>query len=148
MSDRAKVLKNSYKKLDSMPLSFGLPVLNDSLSDADIEKYIGGDLDDALREMGHVTTDEISVMSKEELYTEIRTVYYVLKRFKNSASVFFKFSTAVDGKTVDKSMIPKMIGETIKELDDDFRKWRRSGQVGNTGSQWNMISTVATGSDE
>ncbi len=138
------VMRGAYSKLDNMPLSFGIPRYDPNMADADVEKYVGGDLKDTMRELGIQNLDGVVEMSTEELRIENRTVYYALRRFRHSASVFFKFSTAVDGKTVDKQQIPKMIAELLKEYEHEWTNWRKtltSGQI------WQMQSDVATNGD-
>lgn len=135
------IMRDAYGKLDNMPLSFGIPRYNDEMSDADVSKYMGGDLKDVMRELGVKDLGGVVEMSTEELHVENRIVYHALRRFRHSASVFFKFSTAVDGKTVDKQQIPKMIAEMLKDYEKEWTNWRRtlsSGQI------WQMESTVAT----
>ena len=110
---RIKILRNVYRKLDDMVMSFGMPAYSNDISDDDIERYVGMSLDDTLRELRVTNTDNIGEMSIAEYHVENRCVYHKLRALRNSASIFFKFSTAVDGKTVDKSMIPKMINEMI-----------------------------------
>jgi hypothetical protein len=133
MSDKATILRDAYQKLDGMEYSFGLPQYSDELTDTMIERYLGIDLKDTLREMGLQSVDGIEVMSNDELQVEDRVVYHALRRFRNSASVYFKFSTATDGKTVDKSMIPKMILEVIHEYDKQFKDYK----MHNMGKLWN-----------
>lgn len=138
------VMRGAYSKLDNMPLSFGIPRYDPDMTDADVERYVGGDLKDTMRELGIQNLDGVVEMSTEELRIENRTVYYALRRFRHSASVFFKFSTAVDGKTVDKQQIPKMIAEMLKEYEQEWTNWRKtltSGQI------WQMQSDVATNGD-
>lgn len=138
------VMRGAYSKLDNMPLSFGIPRYDPDMTDADVERYVGGDLKDTMRELGVQNLDGVVEMSTEELRIENRTVYYALRRFRHSASVFFKFSTAVDGKTVDKQQIPKMIAEMLKEYEQEWSNWRKtltSGQI------WQMQSDVATNGD-
>lgn len=138
------VMRSAYSKLDNMPLSFGIPRYDPDMVDADVERYVGGDLKDTMRELGIQNLDGVVEMSTEELRIENRTVYYALRRFRHSASVFFKFSTAVDGKTVDKQQIPKMIAELLKEYEQEWTNWRKtltSGQI------WQMQSDVATNGD-
>lgn len=138
------VMRGAYSKLDNMPLSFGIPRYDPDMADADVERYVGGDLKDTMRELGIQNLDGVVEMSTEELRIENRTVYYALRRFRHSASVFFKFSTAVDGKTVDKQQIPKMIAEMLKEYEQEWTNWRKtltSGQI------WQMQSDVATNGD-
>lgn len=134
---RIKILRNVYRKLDGMMLSFGMPMYNNNIQDTDIERYVGMSLDDTMRELRLTNIDEVDEMSIAEYHIENRCVYHKLRSLRNSASIFFKFSTAVDGKTIDKSMIPKMINEMIKEYDDEWKRWLSNG--GMTGSTANTI---------
>lgn len=126
-----KILRNAYMKLDSLPLSFGLPAYDDEISDEVIDKYFKVDLADTIRET-RIQIEDIEEDSIDEMMFENRIVYHALKRFRLSASVFFKFSTAVDGKTVDKTQIPKMLSTILKEYEDEYSKWR----LGSIGSLW------------
>ena len=127
-----KILRNAYMKLDSLPLSFGIPSYDEEIPDGVIEKYFKVDLADTLRET-RLNIEDIEDNSIDEMYFENRIVYHALKRFRLTASVFFKFSTAVDGKTIDKTQIPKMLATIIKEYEDEYSKWR----LGSIGSLWN-----------
>lgn len=143
---RTKVLRNVYQKLDGMTLSFGMPVYSTNLTDNDIERYVGMSLTDTLRELRLTDLSSIDEMSLAEYHIENRCVYHKLRSLRNSASIFFKFSTAVDGKTVDKSMIPKMINEMIKEYDGEWRRWlANGGMTGNTASTtWSRTPSEGT----
>lgn len=132
MSDRITILRNAYDELDNMPISFGL-----TGTDENLESEIGGALNKALMEMGWSDTTGITSMSKTEYYITMRTVWHILRRFKNSASVYFKYSTGNEGKSVDKSMIPKMIGEIMNDYDAEFKAWKHTTFM-STGSLWNM----------
>ena len=103
---RTKILRNIYRKLDGMSLSFGMPSYQNDLSADELERYVGISLDDTMRELRLSSLDDIGDASNAEYYIENRSVYHKLRLLRNSASIFFKFSTSVDGKTVDKSMIP------------------------------------------
>lgn len=129
-----------------MMLSFGMPIYNDDMPTKDLEKYIGISLNDTMRELRLSSLDEIAEGSIAEYYIENRSVYHKLRLLRNSASVFFKFSTSVDGKTVDKSMIPKMLNEMIKEYDNEWKKWLSSGGLtGTSGSGvWERTSSEGT----
>lgn len=135
------IMRGAYGKLDNMPLSFGIPRYDPEMADADVERYMGSDLKDVMRELGIQNLDGVVEMSTEELRIENRVVYYALRRFRHSASVFFKFSTAVDGKTVDKQQIPKMLAELLKDYEQEWSSWRRTISAGQI---WQMQSTVAT----
>ena len=135
-TSRITILRNVYRKLDSMPLSFGMPAYSDDITDDNIERYMGMSLNDTMRELRLTNLDGIDEMSIAEYHIENRCVYHKLRLLRNSASIFFKFSTAVDGKTVDKSMIPKMINEIIKEYDCEWKKWLSAGGItGSTSSK-------------
>lgn len=127
-----KIIRNAYMKLDNLPLSFGMPAYDDDLPDELVEKYFRTDLADTLRET-RIAIEDIEENSVDEMQFENRIVYHALKRFRLSASVFFKFSTAVDGKTVDKTQIPKMLSTLIAEYDAEYKQWR----LGSIGSLWN-----------
>lgn len=127
-----KILRNAYMKLDNLPLSFGMPAYDDDLPDELVEKYFRTDLADTLRET-RIAIEDIEEDSVDEMQFENRIVYHALRRFRLSAAVFFKFSTAVDGKTVDKTNIPKFLSSLIAEYDAEYKKWR----LGNIGSLWN-----------
>lgn len=143
---RIKILRNVYQKLDGMMLSFGMPMYSDTISDDDIERYVGMSLNDTMRELRLANLDSIDEMSIAEYHIENRCVYHKLRSLRNSASIFFKFSTAVDGKTVDKSMIPKMINEMIKEYDTEWKKWLSEGGItgSTTGNIWGRTPTDGT----
>lgn len=143
---RSTILRNVYKKLDGMMLSFGIPLYSDDIPDIDIERYVGMSLDDTMRELRLTDLNEIGEMSIAEYHIENRCVYHKLRSLRNSASVFFKFSTAVDGKTIDKSMIPKMINEMIKEYDDEWKKWLSEGGItgATAGIIWQRTSAEGT----
>lgn len=129
-----KILRNAYMKLDSLPLSFGIPSYDEDMSDELVEKYFKVDLADTLRET-RLNIDDIEDNSIDEMYFENRIVYHALKRFRLTASVFFKFSTAVDGKTIDKTQIPKMLALILKEYEDEYKQWR----LGHIGRLWNRV---------
>ena len=143
---RIKILRNVYQKLDGMTLSFGMPAYSENLTDDDFERYIGMSLTDTLRELRLTDLSSIEEMSPAEYHIENRCVYHKLRSLRNSASIFFKFSTAVDGKTVDKSMIPKMINEMIKEYDGEWKGWlANGGMTGNTASAtWSRTPSEGT----
>jgi hypothetical protein len=146
MSQRIVILRNVFKKLDNMSLSFGMPIYSDDLSDSEVERYVGMSLDDTMRELRIQNLDGIDEMSIAEYHIENRCVYHKLRLFRNSASIFFKFSTAVDGKTVDKSMIPKMINEMLKEYDTEWKTWLSEGGLYGTtsGGIWERSSSEGT----
>lgn len=132
-----QILRNIYRKLDNMPLGFGVPQYSDSIPDENVYNLFHNDLNDALRE-SRISINDISVDSFDEYQIENRSLYHVLRRYRMSSSIFFKFSTAVDGKTVDKTQIPKMISAIISEYDVEFKKWRG----GSASSTWQMDTNV------
>ena len=131
------IMRHAYQKLDSLPLGFGLPAYDDSISDEMVSKYFSLDLSDALRE-SRITVDLLEENSYDEMMIENRVVYHALKRFRLTSATFFKFSTAVDGKTVDKTNIPKMLQQILSEYDNEYKSWKSRG----TGSLWNRTATL------
>ena len=127
-----KIIRNAYMKLDNLPLSFGMPAYDDDLPDNIVEKYFRTDLADTLRET-RIAIEDIEENSVDEMQFENRIVYHALRRFRLSATAFFKFSTAVDGKTIDKTQIPKILSTLIAEYDAEYKSWR----LGSVGSLWN-----------
>ena len=143
---RDRILRNVYRKLDSMPLSFGMPAFNEFIHEDELEKFVGISLDDTMRELRITNLNEIEEMSIAEYHIENRCLCHKLRMLRNSASIFFKFSTAVDGKTVDKSMIPKMINEMIKEYDTEWKNWISNGGItgSSAGNMWNRTASSGT----
>ena len=127
-----KILRNAYMKLDNLPLSFGMPAYDDDLPDNVVEKYFRTDLADTLRET-KIAIEDIEENSVDEMQFENRIVYHALRRFRLSATAFFKFGTAGDGKTIDKTQIPKILSTLIAEYDAEYKSWR----LGSIGSLWN-----------
>ena len=68
MSNRITILRNVYKKLDNMTLSFGMPVYSNEIDDAEIERYLGITLDDTMRELRLSSIDDIMEMSSIEYH--------------------------------------------------------------------------------
>ncbi len=133
---KIRILRNAYQKLDSLPLSFNMPAYDDSIPDDVVERYFKVDMSDTIRETG-ISMSDIIDNSVDEMQFENRIVYHALKRFRLTASVFFKFSTAVDGKTIDKTQIPKMLTAILAEYEEEYKKWR----LGSIGSLWNRSAT-------
>lgn len=132
-----RILRNAYIKLDSLPLSFGIPAYNDDMTDEEISKRFKVDLADTIRET-RINIADIEDNSVDEMQFENRVVYHALKRFRLTASTFFKFSTAVDGKTVDKTQVPKMLKAILDEYEQEYNKWR----LHSTGSLWNRTAIL------
>ena len=134
---KCRILRNAYIKLDSLTLSFGIPAYNDDMTDDEIAKRFKVDLADTIRET-RINIADIEDNSVDEMQFENRVVYHALKRFRLTASTFFKFSTAVDGKTVDKTQVPKMLKAILDEYEQEYNKWR----LHSTGSLWNRTATL------
>lgn len=135
-----EILRNVYIKLSDMPLGFNLPSYTDSIEDSFIWKKFSIDLKDTMREL-KVTYDSIINIesgSYDEYMVEQRIMWHAIRRFRFSGSIFFKFSTAVDGKTVDKTQIPKILKEILDELDVEWKKYRSS----TASTLWSQSSSV------
>ena len=141
-SDKKKfsILRNAYMKLDSLPLSFGMPAYDEEIPNEMIEKYFKVDLADTLRET-RISLDDVESGSVDEMQLENRIVYHTIRRFRLSASVFFKFSTAIDGKTIDKTQIPKILATILSEYEAEYKSWRS----GHCGSIWNRSVVIKEG---
>lgn len=135
-----ELMRNAYQKLDSLPLSFGLPAYSDSLEDGFVENKFKLHFKDAMRAMRLHDLSSIQEDSYDELMVENRMVYYALRRFRTTASAFFKFSTAIDGKTVDKTKVPQMLKEIMDEYEDEFKKYK-----GHAASLWSIDHNNLTG---
>lgn len=135
---KINIMRNAYQKLDALPLGFGLPQYDPTIDDETVEKYFSVNLSDTLRESGIVDINSIEENSYDEMILENRVVYHALKRFRLTAATFFKFSTATDGKTVDKTNIPKMLKQIIDEYDDEYKSWKGK----NAGKLWNRTGTL------
>ena len=131
------IMRHAYQKLDRLPLGFGLPEYSDDMDDDTISKYFSLDLSDALRE-SNIDVNMLEENSHDEMIIENRVVYYALKRFRLTASTFFKFSTATDGKTVDKTNVPKMLKQILDEYDKEYLTWKGK----NAGKLWNRTATL------
>lgn len=139
-----QTMRAAWSKLDNLGYSFGIPAYSDDIPDWQVEKYFYRELQDTMRELKIKNLDNIDFMDESEMYIENRVVYYALRKFRNSSAVFFKFSTATDGKSVDKSMIPKMLNTIIGEYNDEWTAWRKSLA---SGSLWTIPRTVQTSGD-
>lgn len=139
---RIELMRNVYQKLDNLPLSFGLPAYSSNITDEMVENKFGIHLKDAMREMRISSiNDTIEEGSYDEYMVENRILYYALRSFRFSASVFFKFSTAIDGKTVDKTKIPEFLKDLFDELQDEYNKYKGK----NSGNMWTIKDTNLTG---
>lgn len=135
MDRKEIIITNVMEKMHQLPLEF------DDAGEFDIEPS----LNDAMREMGIRDIRSVHSYSDTELFLELRTLWYVLLRYRNSASVNFKYKTGVnDGKSVDKTDIPKILKSIMDDLDDQFQQWRMTSYSGTTGSTWNMTRREST----
>ena len=117
-ASKLDIMKNVYRKLSGMMVAFDIPEYNPDMPPEMVEKYIGGDYNDAIRDMG-VNLDNVDKGSTMELAIETKTIIFALRRFKATTAVWFKFSTAVDGKTVDKTKVFEAIDATIKDYENE-----------------------------
>ena len=134
---KIKIMRHAYQKLDGLPLGFGLPEYSDDIDDKTVSKYFSLDLSDTIRESG-IEMSALVEGSYDEMVVENRVVYHALKRFRLTSATFFKFSTATDGKTVDKTNIPKVLKQLIDEYDAEYKSWKSKG----AGSLWNRSATI------
>lgn len=129
------IIENVREKMYQLPFEF----------EDDGKFDIAPSLKDAMREMGIRDIRSIRPNSDTELYLELRTLWYVLLRFRNSASTNFKYKTGVnDGKSVDKTDIPKIIKDIMDDIDDQFKYWQTTSYTGTTGALWNMTRCEST----
>jgi hypothetical protein len=114
MSDRDVVLSNVQEKLDDLGIQF-----------AASPTTVGSCLNDTLRELriSDITAVDDPVA---ELQIENRTLWWYLKRKRIGLSTSFKYSTGGDAEQVDKTMVPKMIGTVMHDIDLEFKKWRKA----------------------
>lgn len=138
---RIKIMRNAYEKLDNLPLSFGMPAYSEEISDEVIENRFKLNLKDAMRRMKITNISDITEDSMEELVLENQVVLAALKKFRLTSTAFFKFSTAIDGKTVDKTKVAQFLKDAIDELEDEFKKYKS----GNCGMLWTVDDTNLTG---
>lgn len=134
---KIKIMRHAYQKLDALPLGFGLPSYSDNMTDEEVSRYFSLDLSDTLRE-SKITISTIGEDSYDEMMIENRVVYHALKRFRLTSATFFKFSTATDGKTVDKTNVPKMLKQIMDEYDAEYKSWKSKGASGI----WNRTATL------
>ena len=121
---QVRLIENIMDKLDKLPVEF-------NILDTDVAPC----LDDAMREM-NVSLENIAEGSSTELYVEIRAQWYMLGRLQNSSSVNFRYSTGIDGKSVDKTSIPKTIGEIMDRLNSQFMQWYSTSFKSSTSGIW------------
>lgn len=125
MADQVTLLTRVEKKLVNIPLAIDLSLGVEELEDP---------LYDAMREMGISDIANVQVNSKQELYLEIRVLWYALALVRNETSVYFKWSSGSDGKEVDKTKVYKAIDDTMKDLDDQFSDWYNKNNSAKTAS--------------
>ncbi len=127
MADKEKILSNVYEKLQQIPAQ-----LNFTAND------IEPSLNDALRQLGIGTIEQIQPNSKTELFVELCTQWWMLHRVRSSVSMYFKYSTGEDGKSVDKTKIPNAIADMMDDIALMISGWNFTAHSGTTGSIWNM----------
>lgn len=132
MSSEMSILTNVIDKLDTMDIDF-------DITDIDIIPA----LNDALREMKIQSLSSITDNSQTELYIELRTEYWMLHRFRNAQTLNFKYSTSIDGRMIDKTMIPKLISDTMAELDNKFASYMTNTFNKSASGTWNITRKVA-----
>lgn len=125
--------RNAYRKLEGIGVSFGLPAYSDDIPTEKVENYFYNAWHDSLRDF-KMTEDsfDITEYSEEELIFENRLVYHMIKKFRYSSATFFKFSSSMDGRSVDRTGIFKNITAILDELDKEFKDYRG----GHIGSIW------------
>ena len=145
-ASKLDIMKNVYRKLSGMMVAFDIPEYNPDMPPEMVEKYIGGDYNDAIRDMG-VNLDNVDKGSTMELAIETKTIIFALRRFKATTAVWFKFSTAVDGKTVDKTKVFEAIDATIKDYENEYKDYILAATGKLLGSRWyrKVYSTVKRG---
>jgi hypothetical protein len=134
MATQMEICDNVLDKLDNLPLDL-------SITDLDIVPC----LIDAQREMGISDLSVIDITSANALYLEIRTQWYMLGRIRISKALDFKYSTGVDGKTIDKTSVSKAIGMVMDDLDVKFNQWfTTASSVSSTGQTWTKTTRTNT----
>lgn len=140
------LMREAYSSISDMPLAFGIPNYSDDMPDEIVEKQMGHGYKNVLRELGITNLDSINEMSYGELMVKERMVYWMLKKFRLTAATFFKFSTATDGKTIDKQQIPKMLADIISGYEKEWNQWKATS-FSTTGQLWNREGDVNTNGD-
>lgn len=134
-ASKLDIMKNVYRKLSGMMVAFDIPEYDPDMPSEMVEKYIGGDYNDAIRDIG-VNLDNVDKGSTMELAIETKTIIFALRRFKATTAVWFKFSTAVDGKTVDKTKVFEAIDATIKDYEKEYQGYIMSATGKSLGNRW------------
>lgn len=132
MSSQNTILINVLDKLDQMPIKF-------NITDTDIAPA----LNDTLREMSIADIADVADM-QTEFYIELRTEYWMLHRLKNSQSLNYKYSTSVDGRSVDKTDIPRVIQATMDDLDLKYCTWKSDTYNKSSSGVWAMTPRTNT----
>ena len=120
------VMREVYQQLDSLPMSFGLPAYSDDLTDAQIQNYIGINFKKAMREFGYTDDnfdDEYDDDSTMATYFVDRALYHLLRKFRFTSSVYFKFSSAQDGRQLDRTKVFDNLNKIIEELDEEYKSY-------------------------
>lgn len=122
---RQDIINNAWDKIDELPLDFDMDI-------TDLEPC----LLDAQREMQISNVDAVDTMSTTALQLEYRTVYHFLFRIRNTTSTNYRYNTGADGRSVDKSMIVKMIDKIMEDLDEKYQSWKNDDTRKTGGKTW------------
>lgn len=137
MSDKNTILANALDKLDSVDFSF------ESITSYDLESP----LNDTMREIG-TTIDNIVTGSSDEIYIELRVVWWFLFRVRNSSATAFKYTSGNNGESIDKTSVAKQIQAVMNNIDEQFQKWLSNRKaITSNSSQSKLWNRTATSSD-
>lgn len=134
---KAEICRNVYQKLCGLEVSFGLPEYTDNMTDKKVMNYINTAWNDAQRFFGFTEETFDSVippMSNLERIFEDRIVYFKIKQFRYKSAGFFKFSSSIDGRTIDKTKVHDYLKSVLNDLDADYKEYLRSNKY--TGNVW------------
>jgi len=84
-----------------------------------------GYLDKAIKEM-NITITDIDPDTTLALAVEIRALYYGIMAFRIPASANFKYDTGNEGKSVDKTDVPKNLRKLALEFDNEYNELMES----------------------
>lgn len=131
------ICRNVYQKLSGLEVSFGIPEYNDNIRDDKVINAIGTAWTDAQRMFGFTeeTFDEIvPPMSNAERIFEDRIVYFKIKQFRYRSAGFFKFSSSIDGRTVDKTKVHEYLKSILEDLEKEYLEYLTTERY--TGNVW------------
>lgn len=119
------VIANVLSKTSSLPFEF-------EITRSDILSCI----DDTTKEMG-ILPDDLNG-DKTQLIFELRTVWWLLFRFRNSSLTNYKYDTGTIGRSVDKTAIAKQIKSMMDDIQGEFDDWKSDNET-KKGSTYNGI---------